>query len=731
MAIIPLAPNVNPKLVGREQTIREIKKTIDLGSSFIVTGQRGSGKTKIISDVITPHLDSLSLRIWGIESTKKIYWPTRHCELDNSAGLRALLSYLNFTFELHLDPIPKEEDMEYELWLATVCYNLKMVRASHKMQVYLIIDEIEKLAGREIATLSRLLHYAAIIGASRPTRTNIKVMSFFENISYVKFTLGPLSRPQAEELFYDVLSQSGLNNIGQGLITFLKTRLMNQILYPQAIVYPIVESLARTAQTETVTKKTLRDLRLHKSGFETADLTMAFFIIIFGFLFMRAISMRGPESYKYGIYMFSSLAAMWAWRIMSRKIQTNEKETDVVVNVSEDEEPKWYRKIAGLVGIMTHILASWILLLIIFLFLGQELKLSYLILAASSTIMPDIDHEYSTISKIFRFFVHPFVIIFKFLRIPIPLNKIENIPSWIEMHWGHRNVMHWATTWLIFSVISFIPFHYFKIGSLNFVSFSFGYLFHSFYDAVSPSGVAITGPSQVKWVTPPGYSMRVRVGSLREGVVCIVFGIIFLLLSPLAIFTPAGFVQMFVKNPDAATGETRKQILDKRVFIAISGKYIATQMPINNEEFECVNNLGATLYLLKDKIVYKYAGMGGGGDIDSMKMLNTRYGDRPIQIVTRKIEVSYLTSFEQLFYDIKEDEFITGKMQISGTPFLLSPILTGISFSGVVIRPKEAQNNMIMDISLDCATRAMIRAFLDKGAIVTNADILLFERREM
>ena len=188
---------------------------------------------------------------------------------------------------------------------------------------------------------------------------------------------------------------------------------------------------------------------------------------------------------------------------------------------------------------------------------------------------------------------------------------------------------------------------------------------------------------------------------------------------------------MVAQNPQAVQGESRKAINNRRVFVSVTGKIIATQRTINNEEFEVVNNIGDVLYLRRgDGVVYKYMSMGFGSDIDSMKMLNTRYGTKQVNILTRRIPITRIVSFDSLFYDIKSTEFITGKMELRGSGYLLSPLTSGAVMQTIFYKGNDKPDGFHIEITLDSVSKKMLEIFIGKGALVVSGELFLFERVE-
>lgn len=714
---------------GRDREIEKIKSLIDGEVSFLLLGDAGVGKTHLVKKVVLPFLDGKSVKMFGADSNN---YPLNRCYRVMTAfkgspgGMKRFEYYLTKTYNILSLPEKIRDGMDADLWTERIKTVLKMV-AGRGHEFYIVIDQMELMPMNISMILKEWLPYVTFITASRPMNYSDKSANFIWNLEYETVNIRPLSREDASE-FYDMYCsqiKTSSEHIGKYFYNRAKTKILSQIFgVPQAITYAVI----RLKRLPKITKSSIRSILPHRSGILERDMTIAFFLLIFCFVAMRFLTMRTFERWIYAVFAILSMGGMYLYRIAGKRFIQKE-ENELVMNRAEGQTLPALRHLFVLIHIIVSILFLNILLST---FLIKTIWTAMLICGVFS-IIPDIDIEVSTISKVYRVIgllgYRVMRLFFGFNSKTLQLhNSISRFPDWLESNWGHRTYAHsiWA---ILFTAVVMSPVAIFGEWRIWFGAVC-GVAGHILYDALSPSGVKLCYPARHSYVCPGPRSMRIPVGSKRELIFasCIVFPL-FLFFIHIGL---TGWSRAYLNvtgDPNALSRIVSGYINDNEVSVLIDGMWRISLRPAIAERFNVVAVMGDEMFAEQRGKMYRLSPNFLFSSISVRKgMLEV---GRRIRTTSRTLEIKEPMSFTELYDSIPDGSVVSGRV-------------TGVAFETAILKfaPREAveeytavqieqmgKGEGAIEMILVYATKEYLKKLLDEGVWI-NWGVLTIATRQ-
>ncbi|MDI6788373.1 MAG: metal-dependent hydrolase, partial [Planctomycetota bacterium] len=579
-------------IFGRDREIEKIKSLIDGEVSFLLLGDAGVGKTHLVKKVVLPFLDNMSIKMFGADNNN---YPLNRCYRVMTAfkgspsGMKRFEYYLTKTYNIQTLPEKIRDGMDADLWTERIKTVLKMV-AGRGYKFYIVIDQMELMPMGVSAILKEWLPYATFITASRTMTYSDKSANFIWNLEYETVNIRPLSREDASE-FYDVYCEQiniPRKRLGGYFYIRAKTKILSQIFgVPQAITY----ALARLKRLPQITKSSIRSILPHRCGILERDLTIAFFLLIFCFVAMRFLTMRTFERWIYAVFAILSMGGMYLYRIAGKRFILKE-ENELVMNRAEGQTLPALRHLF----ILIHIIVSVLFLNILLSTFLIKTTWTAMLVCGLFSLLPDIDIEVSTISKIWRFIWRKVSLTTSGVsHASGVMRQIVKLPDWLESNWGHRTYAHsfWA---ILFIIIIMSPVAIFGDWRVWFGAVC-GVAGHIIYDALSPSGVKLCYPARHSYVCPGPRSWRIPVGSKRELIFasCIVFPL-FLFFIHIGLIGWSRAYLNLTGDPNALSRVVAGYINDNEVSVLIDGMWRISLRPAVQERFNVVAVMGDEMY---------------------------------------------------------------------------------------------------------------------------------------
>ena len=689
-------------IFGRDREIEKIKSLIDGEVSFLLLGDAGVGKTHLIKKVVLPFLDGKSVKMFGADSNG---YPLNRCYRvmtafkGSPAGMKRFEFYLTKTYNIPSLPEKIRDGMDADLWTERIKTVLKMI-AGRGNEFYIVIDQMELMPMGVSSILKEWLPYVTFITASRTMTYSDKSANFIWNLEYETVNIRPLSREDASEFYDAYCSQikTGPEHIGGYFYNRAKTKILSQIFgVPQAITYAVI----RLKRLPQITKSSIRSILPHRSGILERDMTITFFLLIFCFVAMRFLTMRTFERWIYAVFAILSMGGMYLYRIAGRRF-TQKEDNELVMNRAEGQTLPALRHLFVIIHIIVSILFLNVLLST---FLIKTTWMAMLICGIFS-IIPDIDIEVSTISKLWRWFFN--LSIFQSFNL---FNKASRLPDILESNWGHRTYAHsiWA---ILFTAVVMSPVAIFGDGRVWFGAVC-GVAGHILYDALSPSGVKLCYPARHSYVCPGPRSMRIPVGSKRE----LIFATVFVF--PLFLFFIhiglTGWSRAYLNvtgDPNALSRIVAGYINDNEVVVSIDGMWRISLKPAVAERFNVVAVMGDEMFAEQNGKMYRLSPNFLFSSISVRKgMLEV---GRKIKTASRTIEIKEPMSFAELYDSIPDGSIVSGRV-------------TGVAFETAVQKfaPREAVEEYTavqieamgggIEMILIYATKEYLKKLLDEG----------------
>ena len=708
-------------IFGRDREIEKIKSLIDGEVSFLLLGDAGVGKTHLVKKVVLPFLDGKSVTMFGKDSNG---YPLNRCYRVMTAfkgspsGMKRFEFYLTKTYNIQSLPEKIRDGMDVDLWTERIKTVLKMV-AGRGNEFYIVIDQMELMPMGVSSILKEWLPYVTFITAARTMTYSDKSANFIWNLEYETVNIRPLSREDASEFYDAYFSQVKLSPawLGSYFYTRAKTKILSQIFgVPQAITYAII----RLKRLPQITKSGIRSILPHRCGILERDMTIAFFLLIFCFVAMRFLTMRTFERWIYAVFAILSMGGMYLYRIAGRRFIQKE-ENELVMNRAEGQTLPALRHLFVLIHIIVSILFLNVLLST---FLIKTTWTAMLVCGVFSLI-PDIDIEVSTISKLWRWF---FSKIDKLSTVICGVNlRLSAFPDWAESHWGHRTYAHsfWA---ILFIAVVMSPIAIFGDGRIWFGAVC-GVAGHILYDALSPSGVKLCYPARHSYVCPGPRSMRIPVGSKRE----LIFASCFVL--PLFLFFIhiglTGWSRAYLNltgDPNALSRIVAGYINDNEVSVLIDGMWRISLKPAVQERFNVVAVMGDEMFAEQHGKMYRLSPNFFFSSIAVRK--GVLEVGRRIRTTSRTLEIKEPMSFTELYDSIPDGSIVSGRV-------------TGVAFETAILKfaPREAVEEYTavqiaglggeggIEMILIYATKEYLKKLLDEGVWI-NWGVLTIATRQ-
>ena len=562
-------------------------------------------------------------------------------------------------------------------------------------EFYIVIDQMELMPMGVSAILKEWLPYVTFITASRTMTYSDKSANFIWNLEYETVNIRPLSREDASD-FYDVYCEqvkTTQGHIGKYFYHRAKTKILSQIFgVPQAITYAII----RLKRLPKITKSSIRSILPHRCGILERDMTITFMLLIFCFVAMRFLTMRTFERWIYAVFAILSMGGMYLYRFGGKRFIEKE-ENELVMNRAEGQALPALRHLF----ILIHIIVSVLFLNILLSTFLIKTTWTAMLVCGVFSIIPDIDIEVSTISKIWRFVwckVSP---------------KVVLLPDWLESNWGHRTYAHsiWA---ILFIAVVMSPVAIFGDGRIWFAAVC-GVAGHILYDALSPSGVKLCYPARHSYVCPGPKSMRIPVGSKRELIFasCIVLPL-FLFFIHIGL---TGWSRAYLNvtgDPNALSRIVAGYINNNEVVVSIDGMWRISLMPAIAERFNVVAVMGDEMYAEQNGKMYRLSPNFFFSAISVRKgMLEV---GRKTRTTSRTIEIKESMSFTELYDSIPDGSVVSGRV-------------TGVAYETAILKfaPREAVEEYTavqiegmggeggIEMILIYATKEYLKKLLDEG----------------
>ena len=698
-------------IYGRDREIEKIKTLIDGEVSFLLLGDAGVGKTHLIKKVVLPFLDSKSIKMFGADNNN---YPLNRCYRvmtafkGSPAGMKRFEFYLTKTYNIQSLPEKIRDGMDADLWTERIKTVLKMV-AGRGYSFYIVIDQMELMPTGVSSILKEWLPYVTFITASRTMTYSNKSANFIWNLEYETVNVRPLSREDASEFYDAYCSQIKIpqERLGLYFYTRAKTKILSQIFgVPQAITYAVT----RLKHLPQITKSSIRSILPHRCGILERDMTIAVFLLIFCFVAMRFLTMRTFERWIYAVFAILSMGGMYLYRIAGKRFILKE-DNELVMNRAEGQTLPALRHLFVLIHVIISILFLNVLLST---FLIKTTWTAMLVCGVFS-ILPDIDIEVSTISKIWRFV---------WRKVSV---KVAMLPDWLESHWGHRTYAHsvWA---ILFIAVVMSPVAIFGDWRIWFGAVC-GVAGHIFYDALSPSGVKLCYPARHSYVCPGPRSMRIPVGSKRELIfaTCFVFPL-FLFFIHIGLIGWSRAYLNVTGDPNALSRIVSGYINDNEVSVLIDGMWRISLQPAIQERFNVVAVMGDEMFAEQHGKMYRLSPNFLFSSIAVRKgMLKV---GRKIKTASRTIEIKEPLSFTELYDSVPDGSIVSGRV-------------TGVAFETAILKfaPREAVEEYTavqiegmggeggIEMILTYATKEYLKKLLDEGVWI-NWGVLTIATRQ-
>ncbi|MEW6686426.1 MAG: metal-dependent hydrolase [Candidatus Edwardsbacteria bacterium] len=716
----------HPRFIfGRETEIEKIKKLIDDEVTFLLFAETGVGKTHLIRHTVKPFLDGKSEKIFGIDRDGKLngrcYYDISSLRMTESRKVfNNLERYLTTTYNIPVLPENMRAGLDAGGWTIRIKQILKTIRYNNQ-SFYLIYDQMETMNPSLVNIFREWLQYALFIFATTPTRYPQRLENFYQEIGYQKVIACPLTTKEAIDFYDAYCVQIGLTRekIGDKLYQFARTKILSQIFgVPQAIVAMIV----RLKHLSPLNKVNIRTIENHESGVLERDITMAIFILIFCFVAMRFLTMRTFERWIYAVFAILSMGGMYSYRLVGRRF-TLKEENELPINRAESQILFPLRRFY----ILIHIIASILLLNVLLSTFLIKTTLPAILICGFFSILPDIDIETSTISRVVKWSSGQVIKCLNFIGLhstTLPLYHLSTAPSWLESHWGHRTYCHsvWA---VLFTAIMTLPL------SLTDWRLTFGavcgVLGHIFYDALSPSGVKLCYPARHSYVCPGPKSMRIPNGSKRE----LIFASCFLLPASCFFFYIAsiGWGRVYLNltgDPNALAREVARYINNNNVIVSINGMWRVSLRPAVQERFNVVAVMGDEMFAEQNGKLYRLSPNFLFSAI-SVSKGKIEVGDK-VSTSARTIEIKE-KSFDEFYEQIPTNSVVSGR--ISGVAYetalgKFAPREAVEEFSAVQMLPSGKDK---VEIVLAYATNEYLKQLLGEGVWIDWGVLTIATRR--
>ncbi|RLD15711.1 MAG: hypothetical protein DRI36_06745, partial [Caldiserica bacterium] len=564
---------------------------------------------------------------------------------------------------------------------------------------YFLIDQIENITQKALSFLRSWLRYANFVITSRPDPYIRNLRSFIWDLEYQKILIHPLKEKEAKILFDQYLKIINLR-LPKRIINFFKIRILKHIFpVPKAIIYSINYLFNLTQTGVKIDKKTIRELPLHRSGIREKDMTVVLFLLAISFFIMRFLTMRGTQGYLYGVFAILSISSLWIYRLGAKRLLFRE-ENQLIYNSSQELKGK----IRKYLPVISHLIASTLFTQIIFATFTLKYNLITLLFALIFSLLPDIDHPYSTIGKL-----------------------VKRLSEKIEEKFSHRTITHSLIALIILSIflfpLNFLDWHFYLSSLLGFTS-------HILYDCLSPAGVKIFYPLKYSCVIPAMESLRVPVGSNREAILSLCMFILCLITYPIASLGWGSIYQRVMADPFSAPDEIKKLINRYEVYCVIEGVWAVSLLPVEKERFRVIAVRGAQIWVEKDEKVYRLTPESATSSIIISRI--RIYKGKRVKRIARTIHIKYPISFNSL--PIPEGAIVSGRLTCNVHPRLLEefPVREAteeypvIQFKPYGKRGKEMVRGDC-DLILKYATYSYIEKLKKEAIIVLSGDIIITE----
>ncbi|MEW6557749.1 MAG: metal-dependent hydrolase [Elusimicrobiota bacterium] len=705
----------HPRFIfGRETEIEKIRKLINDEVTFLLFAETGVGKTHLIRHTVKPFLDGKSEKIFGTDRDGKLkgrcYYDISSLRIatESRKVFNNLERYLTTTYSIPVLPENMRAGLDVGGWTIRIKQILKTIRYANQ-PFYLIYDQMETMNPSLVNIFREWLQYALFIFATTPMRYPQRLENFYQEIGYQKVIAYPLTTKEAIDFYDAYCVQIGLTRekTGDKLYQFARTKILSQIFgVPQAIVAMIV----RLKHLSPLNKVNIRTIENHESGVLERDITMAIFILIFCFVAMRFLTMRTFERWIYAVFAILSMGGMYSYRLVGRRF-TLKEENEIAINRAESQILFPLRRFY----ILIHIIASILLLNVLLSTFLIKTTIPAILVCGVFSILPDIDIETSTISRIYRgvlgfFGSRVLVLKLKNTRTRELVNTVINLPAWLESHWGHRTYCHsiWA---VLFTAIMTLPLSLID-WRLTFGA-ACGVLGHIFYDALSPSGVKLCYPARHSYVCPGPKSMRIPNGSKRELIFasCIILPLFLLFLYVAGI----GWGRVYLNltgDPNALAREVARYINNNNVIVSINGMWRVSLRPAIQERFNIVAVMGDEMFAEQNGKLYRLSPNFLFSAI-SVSKGRIEVGEK-ITTSAQTIEIKE-KSFDEFYEQIPKNSVVSGR--ISGVAYetalgKFAPREAVEEFSAVQMLPSGKDK---VEIVLAYATNEYLKQLLGEG----------------